>query len=123
MRQIGHLSDERQANTFGEFLTSNGIRNEIERDGDSSWIVWIVDEDQVPSAITSLHKFRANPGATEFRDAAKGAARAREAEADDLAAYRRRIRTRRAIFPKFGGHGIGILTYSLIFLCLIVAYY
>jgi GlpG protein len=122
MRQIGHLSDEQQAHTLGDFLTGSGIRNEIERD-DGTWLIWIVDEDQVAAAQSALEKFRANPGGPEFRDAAKDAARARAAEAEDLAAYRRRIRTRRSMFPKFGGYGIGVLTYSLIFVCLIVAYY
>src|SRR5690349_2501346 len=107
MRHIGHLQNEQQAGTFGDYLTGKGIRHEIEQDG-TSWIVWVMDEDQVAAAQELLERFRGNPAAAEFRDSAKDAARARESEAADLAAYRKRIRTRRALFPKFGGHGIGI---------------
>src|SRR6266568_3752581 len=115
MRQIGHLPGERQARQFGDFLLGAGIRNGVEHDADAVWSVWIVDEDRVTEAQAFLEKFRANPNAPEFRKAASEAAKVRAAEAEDLADYRRRVRTRRNLFPKFGGYGIGPLTYGLIF--------
>jgi GlpG protein len=108
---------------FGDFLVANGIRNQIEHDGGSSWTVWVMEEDSVADAQTWLEQFRGNPNAPEFRKAATEAAKVREAEAQDLAAYRKRVRTRQSLFPKFGGHGIGILTYVLIFACVVVAAY
>ncbi len=123
MRHIGHLTDEAQARVFGDFLVAKGIRNEVERDGTGPWSVWVVEEDRVVAAQMWLEGFRANPNAPEFRKAAGEAAKVREAEAQDLAGYRRRVRTGRSLFPKFGGFGAGILTYGLILVCIVVAVY
>src|ERR1700737_2986037 len=94
MRHIGDIADERQARMFGDFLVAHGIRNQIECDGGDSWSVWVTEEDRVAAAQTWLERFRANLNAPEFRQAATEAAKVREAEAQDLAAYRKRIRTR-----------------------------
>jgi GlpG protein len=123
MRQIGNISDETHARVFGDFLLANGIHNEVEREADGSWSVWVVEEDRINAAQTWLEQFRTNPEAAQFREAQAGAAKVREAEAQDLANYRKRIRTRRSLFPKFGGYGIGVLTYALIFACVVVAAY
>ena len=69
MRHIGNLPDEKLARGFGDFLVASGIRNEMERDADGSWSVWIVEEDHIPLAQAALEKFRANPDAPEFRGA------------------------------------------------------
>ena len=119
MRSIGHLSDETQARLFSDFLVGRGIRNEIELDAGTRWIVWITDEDQLEPAQVWLGKFRADPNAREFREAPAAATKAREAEARDLADYQRRLRTRKSLFPSFGGYGVGLLTYTLILLCIV----
>jgi len=121
MRPIGNLPDEAQARVFGDFLIGSGIKNEVEHDADGSWSVWVMDEDQLSSAQTWLEKFRANPNAAEFQKTAATAAKIRKAEAQDLAEYSRRVRTRKSLFPSFGGSGVGILTYLLIIGCAIVA--
>lgn len=123
MRHISNFPDEQQARRFGDFLVASGIRNEVERDADGSWLLWVMEEDQVTAAQAWLEKFRAHPHAPEFRKATTEAAKVREAEAQDLAAYRQRLRTPRSLFPKFGGHGVGVLTYGLIFTCIVVAIY
>jgi GlpG protein len=123
MRPIGNLPDEAQARVFGDFLIGSGIKNEVEHDADGSWSVWVMDEDQLSSAQTWLEKFRANPNAAEFQKTAATAAKIRKAEAQDLAEYSRRVRTRKSLFPSFGGSGVGILTYLLIVICAIVAIY
>jgi GlpG protein len=123
MRQIGQMTDSAQARMFGDFLLAQGIRNELESEADGSWSLWIRDEDQIAAARTWLEKFRQNPESAEFRAATAEAAKRRAAEAQEQADYRRRIRTRRSIFPKLGGYGVGVLTYALIFACLVVAIY
>ena len=123
MRQIGQLPDQSQVRVFGDFLLAQGIRNELEREADGSWSIWIREEDQVAQARTWLEGFRKNPHASEYQAAPAEAERVRQAEAQDLAAYRQRVRTRRSIFPRFGGYGVGFLTYALTFACIVVAVY
>jgi GlpG protein len=122
MRQIGHLPDEKQARFFGDHLVANHIRNELEEEG-GAWAIWIKDEEQVTDAKARLERFRTNPAAPEFRAARSQAAETRAAEAQDLADYRRRLRTRQSLFPKIGGYGVGALTFGLIFLCIAFAVY
>jgi len=122
MRQIGKLSEEKQARRFGDYLVANRIRNEVEEEG-IAWAIWINDEEQVDDAKARLQRFRENPDAAEFSTARLGAAEVRAAEARDMANYRRRVRSRGSIFPKFGGYGIGPLTFGLIFLCVGFAVY
>ena len=122
MRQIGNLSDEKQALLFSDHLVANRIGNEIEQDG-GTWAIWIKEEEQVEDAKARLGRFRADPAAPEFRSARSGATEVRAAEAQDMANYRRRVRSRSNIFPKFGGYGIGPLTFGLIFLCIGFAIY
>lgn len=120
MRAIGQLASEVQAHTFGDHLVAHKIRNEIEADG-GLWIVWINDEEQVADAKARLERFLANPEAPEFQSARAQAAKIKAAEAEELAQYRQRLRNRRNVFPKFGGYGVGVLTYGLIALCVVVA--
>ena len=123
MRHIGHLQNQAQGRIFGDFLVAKGIRNEIETEADGSSLIWIMEDDQLAEARAWLEKFRANPGGAEFRDATALAARTRKAEAEDLAQYQRRVRSRKSLFVKFGGYGVGILTYVLIGICVTVAFY
>jgi GlpG protein len=122
MRQIGNLADETQARLFGDHLVANSIRNEIEEDG-GVWTIWIVDEEQVTDAKEHLERYRANPAAPEFRAARAKAAQRCAAEEEDMADYRRRVRTRSSLFPKFGGYGVGPLTFGLVLLCVAFAAY
>src|SRR6185503_8353263 len=97
------------------------IRSQLEPEADRSWSIWIQDEDQINEAQAALKRFQANPTAEEFQKAPEEAARARQKEAEDLAAYRKRIRSRKSLFVKFGGYGIGILTLLLMLVCVYVA--
>ena len=121
MRHIGHLPDGKQGKTFGDFLIAKGIPNEIEAEADGSSMIWIIDEGHLAAAQAWLDKFRADPNGAEFRDATALAAKTRKSEAEELAKYQRRIRSRKSLFVKFGGYGVGILTYALIGICLVVA--
>ncbi len=122
MRQIGHLPDKQRANVFSDHLVANHIRNEVEQDA-GAWAVWILNEEQVADAQARLKRFQENPTAPEFLAAGAEAAKAREAEARDLADYRKRIRTGKSLFPKMGGYGVGPLTFGLICACVLAAVY
>jgi GlpG protein len=121
MRHIGTFASEAQARFFTDFLLSRDIRSHLEPESDRSWSIWIRDEDQIVEAQAALTRFQANPTAPEFQKAPEAAARARQAEAEDLAKYQRRVRSGRSLFVKFGGYGIGILTFTLMLVCLYVA--
>lgn len=121
MRQIGSLPGEAQARLFADFLHARGIRSEIEAEADRTWSVWIRDDDQIPEAQSSLARYQANPNAPEFQRATEDAAKVRNAEAEDLAKFRQRVRTRRSVFPKLGGYGMGWLTFTLMLVCVYVA--
>ena len=123
MRHIGHLPDPTQGRSFGDFLVAKGIRNEIETEADGSSLIWIMEDDQLAEARVWLEKFRANPDGMEFRDASTLAAKARKSEAKETAEYQRRVRSRKSLFVKFGGYGVGVLTYVLIGICVAVAFY
>jgi GlpG protein len=123
MRHIGSFANEAQARFFTDFLLSHDIRSQLEPEADRSWSVWIRDEDQIEEALAALKRFQANPTAPEFEKAPEAAAKAREKEAEDLANYRRRVRSGRSIFPKMGGYGIGFLTFTMIVACVLIAIY
>jgi GlpG protein len=123
MRNIGSLPGEAEARLFSDYLLSRGIHGEIEAETDRTWSIWIRDEDHIAEAESALTRFRANPAAPEFHKATEEAAKARKAEAEDLARYRRRVRSGRSLFPKFGNYGVGILTFLLMLVCLYVAIY
>jgi GlpG protein len=123
MRHIGHLPDGNQAQVFGDFLVARGIPNEMETEKDGSSLIWIIDDDHLAKAQDWLNKFRADPQGAEFRNATTLAAKARKTEANEKAEYQRRIRTRKSLFVKFGGYGVGKLTYALIGICVMVAFY
>ena len=121
MRQIGSFPNEAQARFFTDYLLSRDIRSQLEPEADRSWSIWIRDEDQITAAEEALKRFQANPMSEEFQKAPEEAARARQKEAEDLAKYRKRIRSSRSLFVKFGGYGIGILTFLLMLVCFYVA--
>jgi GlpG protein len=123
MRHIGHLPNAKQGKAFGDFLVTKNIRNEIEAEADGSALIWIVEDDQLAEAKSWLAKFRADPNSAEFRGVAALAAKTRKAEAEEQAKYQRRVRSRKSLFVTFGGYGAGILTYALIGICLVAAFY
>jgi GlpG protein len=121
MRQIGSLANEAQARFFTDFLLSRDIRSHLEAEPDRTWSIWIRDEDQIEQAQAALSRFIANPQAPEFEKAPEAAEQARQAEAEDLVKYRRRVRSGRSVFPQFGSYGIGPLTFVLMLVCFYVA--
>jgi len=123
MRHIGSFASEAQARFFTDFLLSRDIRSHLEPEPDRTWSIWIRDEDQILEAQSALARFQANPTAEEFQKAPQAAAKARQAEAEQLEKYRQRVRSGRSIFPKMGGYGIGFLTFVLIFACVLIAIY
>jgi GlpG protein len=120
MRHIGNLPTEPQARLFGDYLYARGIRNEVESDGNNAWMIWVAEEGQLDAARELLERFSRDPAAPEFARGAAGAETVRANEARDLAAYRKRFFTRKQVFPQSPTFGAGVLTYSLIVVCVVV---
>lgn len=114
MRPIGTLPDAKAAARFGDFLVAQRIGNQLDREADGSFTVWIKDEEQLASASALLAEFRTWPDAEKFRQASRGAEHARKEQGKDRLAHQRRVRTRKGLFAKVGGYGVGWLSYTLI---------
>jgi GlpG protein len=120
MRHIGSLPNEEQARLFGDYLFARGIRNQIERDGAASWMVWVADEEQLTDATDAFTRFRSQPAASEFARTAASAGKLRADEEKAQEAYRKRLRAGRQLFSSTRPYGAGLLTYLLIVVCLVV---
>ena len=82
MRMIGKLSDEAAARRFGDYLTLQGVTNDVEAAAEG-WAIWVHNEDHLESAEKELERFRENPGDARYRDAHQGAAVVRKEQAEE----------------------------------------
>lgn len=121
MRSIGNLPNEQQARRFGDYLLAQGIKNEVEAEADRSWLIWVVEDDHLVKAREFLEGFRNDPDSPEFVRKAADAERVRAEEKKSQAAWRRKVRGRRSIFPGSSTFGAGPLTFALVCACAVVA--
>jgi GlpG protein len=112
MRVIGHLDNDKDARTFGDFLYVQGIENEAERDGER-WALWVHSDDHIPDASKLLQEFRANPKDPRFQAGSPAEKLREQAKAED-ATYRKRVVRGRKLFPGLTSYGFGIVSYALI---------
>ena len=61
MRIIGYLDSASDARRFGDYLAVQGIANQVEREPDGRWAVWVHSEDLLGKAAEALARFRENP--------------------------------------------------------------
>lgn len=73
MRQLTTLKDEAAARKFAAWLVVQNIeaRAEADRDG---WSIWVIDEDQLPTAKEHLAQFQIAPDDPRFRNVQQQAA-------------------------------------------------
>lgn len=121
MRSIGKLPNESQARLFGDYLLTQGVRNEVEAEADGSWLIWVLDDEQLEVGGQLLERFQQNPQAAEFSRKAAAAEQLRAKEEKEQAEWRRRVHNRRSVFPGSRSFGAGPLTYALIMACVVVA--
>src|SRR5688572_3701066 len=112
MRQIGHIDNDKDARTFGDFLYVQGIENEAEREG-NGWAIWIHSDDQIPTATKLLEEFRANPADQRFQAGAPAEKLRQQAKANDEA-YRKRVVPGKKLLPGMASYGFGFVSYALI---------
>ena len=115
MRLIGHLDNDKDARTFGDFLYVQEIETDFEHEG-NQWAVWVRSDDHVATATQLLAEFRANPHDAKYQAGSPAAKLRAEAKAED-AAYRKRVVSGKKLLPGLTSHGFGVVTYALIFAC------
>jgi GlpG protein len=95
MRQIGTLSTESEAQTLVDYLLTEGISAQFDRDQDV-WVVWVREENQVELAQRILEEYRQQPSDPKYVGARRRAEQLRsEAVRQRTAAARRTIDMRR----------------------------
>ena len=61
MRSLATFEEEKIALRFWNYLQSEGIKSTLEEEGPRDWVIWVIDEEKIPSATQSLEKFNLNP--------------------------------------------------------------
>jgi GlpG protein len=120
MRLIGHLTEEREARAFGDYLYVQGIANQLEHEKQDGWGIWISDEDQVGRASGLLEEFRKNPGDAKYVKEGREAQELREKEKKEQQEYRKRVKSRRNLFGPMGTYSVGPLTFVMLIACLAI---
>jgi GlpG protein len=115
MRLIGHLDNDKDARTFGDFLYVQQIETEFEREG-NQWAIWVKADDHIATATKLLEEFRANPADPKFQ-AGSPAAKLREKAKAEAEAYQKRVVQAKKLIPGLSSHGFGFVTYGLIVIC------
>jgi GlpG protein len=77
MRQIGTLTDQRQAQRLADYLFTRGIRVEVEP-GNGGTVIWAIDEDRVAQAREELAAFLQNPEDEKYASAERAARQLRD---------------------------------------------
>src|SRR5262249_44848300 len=111
--------NESKARLFSNYLVVKGIPNQIEADGDGSWIIWIHNEDELKHARELLLKFQANPNDPEVRSTAEKAKEVIEKEKEANEAAAKRFFTRNQVFRNRGFMGMGGVTLALVALSVV----
>jgi GlpG protein len=114
MRMIGQLDGENSAATFSDYLYLKGIENQVEREQDGTFTVWICAEDQIDAAREFLSMFRSNPHQSEFAQASTEARRKQALDEEQDEEIQERVFDSRRLWPQSAGPATAHLTLSLI---------
>ena len=53
MRSLATFEEEKIALRFWNYLQSEGIKSTLEEEGPRDWVIWVIDEEKIPSATQS----------------------------------------------------------------------
>jgi len=120
MRLIGHLKDETQAKTFGDYLAGLEIKNLTEPETDGTWAVWIYSEDHLDKGREIFSAFTTNPSDPKFKQFTGKAAELEEKENKEQTNWEKRVHTRSKVFSSAT---FGPLTLILIGISVVVFIY
>ena len=120
MRQIGVLSNSKDAARFASYLVTQGIAAQSEEEN-GTWVVWVRDEDHLEAARSALAEFRADPGSKKFEGVEQVAEQRRREEASKREAARQNVVP---MGQRWRGPGSGRrrpLTLMVMFICTVIA--
>jgi GlpG protein len=123
MRMIGSIQDEAAASNFRDYLLVQGIENQLEKDADGRWCVWVHSDDELERASGYLADFTKNPEDSRFHVARAQLDEIRSRQQASQEAFEKRFHDRQQVFRPFFAYGIGPLTMVLIALCVVVFLY
>jgi GlpG protein len=124
MRLIGELEHAAHARTFSDYLTQQGIENQLAEEFRADkriYEIWVHSEDDVQQAEVLLNKFLESPDSPEYQGVSRAAQKIKkqaEKEAKERPAY---VDARTTIFNRWGPSPNGVLTILLIVACIAVA--
>ena len=72
MRQLTSLTNEEHARRLTAYLITEGVEAHAEQD-DAGWLIWVREEDDLPSALEIFGQFQADPEHTRYREAVQTA--------------------------------------------------
>ena len=88
MRLIGKLKNQKEAQLFGDYLLTRGVKTQIELEEDV-WLIWVYDEDLVEQAKEEFEEFQQSPQEKKYGEGAKAASQIRTAERKKLEQLRK----------------------------------
>ncbi|MGY8654382.1 MAG: rhomboid family intramembrane serine protease [Verrucomicrobiia bacterium] len=113
MRLIGHIKESSHAAAFGDFLSLEGIENDVEREDDGTYSVWAHDEEEFEKATQLLSEFQKNPNEPKYHGL-EGKVRKLRAESEREAETKKPVMHDGRDTMDARRHGIGQLTLALI---------
>ncbi len=120
MRLIGYIESEHTAKRFAEFLSAQGIENQLEHEKGRGWAIWVHAEEQIERAKQLMDEFKSNPHDARFAPHARVAETISPNATSTRAKGARKIFTRRELFGSIFGLGFGPLTLGLIIASVVV---
>jgi GlpG protein len=120
MRLIGELPTGNQANTFAAWLLTLSIETHFDEAGESTFEIWVKDEDEFQRAMGELSEFKQNPDAEKYRNAHKDAKRIADERLAKAKQHQKNIQ-RGIPNNKKGWFETSPLTVTLVVICAVVA--
>ena len=90
MRQVGNLSNQRDAQRFAAYLVTQGIDAHAEQDT-HNWAVWVRDENTIEEARKSFELFKIDPQDSRYKGAERDAEAIRRDEAQRRIAAQKNV--------------------------------
>lgn len=101
MRQVGSLSDQRDAERFAAYLVTQGIAAHAEPDA-ADWAVWVRDEDALDQARDCFQQYQTDPAHQRYRGVERNAETIRREEVQRRLSVRKNLIEMRARWGESG---------------------